>query len=156
MADTRCTIEVHAQPAVVWAVLWDVERYPEFLSDTVDTVVRGATSADGEQRQEVDFRVQLIRPLRYTAELLGRPPTRIEWHATESADYLREHRGSWAVEPTPDGRSCALTYELAVSFELPIPDAVIRRFADLNLPTMLRQVKARAELLARRQEMAPV
>ena len=37
-------------------------------------------------------------------------------------------------------------------FQLSIPDAVVRRFAELNVPTMLRQVRARAEQLARHND----
>lgn len=153
MADTTCAIQIHCQPELLWSILWDVERYPEFLTETVDCRVQRSDGTPGRQQQQADFRVQLIRPLQYTADMIGEPPTRIEWQAVGVSGALLRHAGSWTIEPDPDRRTCTLSYELDVAFALPIPDAVIRRFADLNLPTMLRQVKARAELLARRQEM---
>lgn len=154
MATTHCEIEVHAQPELIWSVLWDVERYPEFVSDCVDSHVGPAPEVEGQpQSQRIDMRVQLIRPLTYSALMTGRPPNRVQWEADETDGYLGHHSGSWTIEPMGDLRTCKLTYELNVAFQLPIPDAVIRRFADLNLPTMLRQFKARAEKLARKQEI---
>ena len=153
MATTTCEIEVHAPPELIWSVLWDVERYPEFISDCVDAAVEPLPALAQDHRQRIDMHVQLIRPLNYQAEMTGQPPLSVLWEADATGGYLQEHRGSWRIAPSADLRTCTLSYELSVAFELPIPDAVIRRFADLNLPTMLRQVKARAENLARRQEI---
>ena len=96
--------------------------------------------------------VQLIRPLSYAAVMHGQPPTLIKWQADMTGGYLKSHHGQWRIEPAADGRTCILYYELTVSFDMHIADAVLRRFAELNLPTMLRQVKARAESLARRHD----
>ena len=153
MATTECQIEVHAQPELIWGVLWDVERYPEFISDCVDAGVRPMDGDDGVRRQKIDMRVQLIRPLAYSAVMTGESPAHIAWEADETGGYLQHHSGSWTIAPTADFRTCTVQYRLTVAFELPIPDAVIRRFADLNLPTMLRQVKARAEKLAREVDL---
>ncbi|GEM_PF-2748213 len=155
MATTTCEIEVHAPPEVIWAVVWDVERYPEFISDCVDAGVEPMENHDeGARQQRIEMRVQLIRPLAYTALMTGQPPLHVRWKATSTGGYLTSHRGSWDIDPSTDRRTCTVRYMLEVHFQLPIPDAVIRRFADLNLPTMMRQVKARSELVARRQEMA--
>ena len=153
MATTECEIEIHAQPELIWGVLWDVERYPEFISDCVDAAVTPIPPSDGQQLQRVQMRVQLIRPLAYSAVMTGTPPTSISWEADEADGYLQQHLGAWEIVPSADFRTCLVRYRLTVAFELPIPDAVIRRFADLNLPTMLRQVKARAENKARKQEI---
>ena len=154
MAHTRCEIEVHAQPELIWSVLWDVERYPEFVSDCVDSEVVGPEEDAGKgPAQRVNMRVQLIRPLAYSAVMKGQPPTSVTWEADQTDGYLDHHSGGWTITPMGDFRTCKLVYELNVGFQLPIPDAVIRRFADLNLPTMLRQFKARAEKLARKQEI---
>jgi ribosome-associated toxin RatA of RatAB toxin-antitoxin module len=152
MATTTCQIEVHAQPELLWSVLWDVERYPEFISDCVDASARALPSEPGLMQQRVDMRVQLIRPLHYSAVMTGERPTSLAWAADDTGGYLQQHSGGWTIEASTDRRTCMLAYELTVAFSLSIPDAVIRRFADLNLPTMLRQVKARAEMLARKQE----
>jgi ribosome-associated toxin RatA of RatAB toxin-antitoxin module len=149
MLDAACDMEVFAPPEVVFAVLWDVARYPEFMTDIVETEVAEpeTDSEDGAgsgPTQVVTLETQFVRTRRYTVRMEARPPLRVTWQL-QAGDGLSHNEGSWELVPHHDGRSCLLIYRLRVGFSVPVPAAVARRMIDFNLPTLLRQVKARAE-----------
>ena len=146
MAETTCDIIIHAPPEIVYTVLWDASRYPEFISDVIEADVSpNATST----AQTIHFHLQLIRTLSYSVQMQGTPVHRIDWTLAGTSEFLQEHSGSWKVEPSADRRTCRLEYFLNIHFSIAIPDAVIRRLIDFNMPTMLRQIKARAEAMTR-------
>ncbi len=147
--ETRAEIEIHAPPGVVYNTLWDVARYPAFLTDVIDAdVAQGATAHLLQVRQHV----RIVRAVHLGFDLEGDPPTFVQWRLTDGADYLATHEGSWTVAPKLGGRSSGLIYRVRFSFVDAVPDAVVRRLVDFTIPTMLRQVKARAEFLARKAE----
>ena len=66
MAETASdTIQIAAPPARVWEIAADVERYPDWVRDVKDVVVR---SRDEQQRpSEVEFRASALgRSTHYT------------------------------------------------------------------------------------------
>jgi ribosome-associated toxin RatA of RatAB toxin-antitoxin module len=144
--DAGSDIEVHAPADAVFAVIWDVKRYPEFLTDVVETSVREI----GEPGvQDADFEVQLVRIRRYTLRMVADPPRGVQWTLLEG-ESLRENVGSWQVLPHTDGHTCLVSYRIRVDFNLPVPDVIVRKIVEHNLPMMLRQFKARIEQLHRR------
>ncbi len=153
MVDATCEIEVHAPAGVIYAVIWDVGRYPEFLSDVIDAQVHATPNANV---QEAAYRVQLFREVAYRVRMVGDRPARVSWQRIAGDDtgdgYLQRNDGAWRIEPTDDGRSCRLHYELTIEFGLPLPDAMVSRLVDFNLPTLLRQMKARAEAVTRQAQ----
>ena len=149
MAETRAEIEIHASPGVVYNTLWDVARYPAFLTDVIDAQV---TPGAHTNRQRVRQHVRIVRAVHLTFEFEGDPTNFIQWRLTDGAGYLSLHEGSWMVEPRLDGRTCAIVYRVRFEFEGAVPEAVVKRLIDFSVPTMLRQVKARAEFGARKAE----
>ncbi len=149
MAETRAEIEIHASPGIVYNTLWDVARYPAFLTDVIDAhVTAGATA----QLQRVHQHVRIVRAVHLSFEMDGDPTSFIQWRLTDGAEYLAVHEGSWVVEPRLDGRTCGVVYRVRFEFVAAVPEAVIRRLVDFTVPTMLRQVKAQAEFMARKAE----
>lgn len=144
--DARSDIEVQAPADAIFAVLWDVRRYPEFLTDVVETAVH-STGRPGEQ--EAAFDVQLVRIRHYTLRMVADPPRGLTWTLVHG-ESLRCNEGSWEIEPLDDGRTCRLVYSIRVDFALPVPDVIVRKIIERNLPMMLRQFKARIEQLHRR------
>ena len=153
MAETRAEIEIHADPGVIYNTLWDVERYPAFLTDVIDAKLEAGHSQHLHRTQQhVRQHMRLVRAVQLSFEMDGDPTSFIQWRLTDGADYLRRHEGSWTIEPRLDGRTCLVIYRVEFDFLAAVPEAVVRRLLDFGVPTMLRQVKARAELMARKAE----
>ncbi|MCO4762846.1 MAG: SRPBCC family protein [Myxococcales bacterium] len=149
MAETRAEIEIHASPGIVYNTLWDVERYPGFLTDIIDAKVKPGRSPN---LQHVIQHTRIVRAVHLSFEMNGDPTNFIQWRLTDGDNYLSQHEGSWMVEPRLDGRTCAVVYRTRFEFVGAVPEAVVRRLVDFSVPTMLRQVKARAEFMARKAE----
>lgn len=149
MLEASSEIEVFAPAEVVYAVLWDVARYPDFLSDVADASVEPTNAPDGKpgddaRTLEAVLDVVLVRPRRCRVKLLGRPPYRIDWTLLEG-ELQAVNDGSWLLESHPSGRSCLVRYEVRLQLTVAVPEAIVKKLVAFNLPTLLRQIKARAE-----------
>ena len=147
LTETRSEIQIHAPQGVVYNTLWDIARYPALLTDVIDAkVTQGPTPNHLHARQHV----RIIRAVELGFEVEGVPTQFVQWRLSDGANYLARHEGSWSVEPSLDSRSSKVVYRVRFAFVDRVPDAVIRRLVDFSVPTMLRQVKARAEFMSRR------
>jgi ribosome-associated toxin RatA of RatAB toxin-antitoxin module len=139
MFELTTAILVNAPQELAFAVLWDVTRYPEFLSDVVDVI---AEPGDSPGEQIVHYVVRAPRKLEYSLLMRAVAPERIDWTLLES-DLQRQNRGSWVFSLAPDG--ALLTLEIQMEFKLPVPDVIMKKLVEFNLPVMMRQVRARIE-----------
>ncbi len=140
MIETRAEIEVSAAVATAWATIWDVARYPEFLSDVIAVNVAPTQSA-----HELDalFEMRIFRTRSFRLRLNGEPPHRVSWTLVDG-QHLRANQGEWLLQPVAGDR-VQMAYRLQLDTAVPVPDAIARRLIEFNLPTALRQFKARIE-----------
>lgn len=139
MFDLTTSIAVNAPVDHAFAVLWDVERYPEFLTDVVD-VVEDPQPKPNERI--VHYTVRAPRLLHYSLHMIATPPHGIAWTLLAS-DLQRENHGGWQVMATPEGS--LLTVRLQMEFRLPVPEVILKKLVEFNLPVMMRQMRARIE-----------
>ena len=139
MFELTTAIEVNAPQELAFAVLWDVVRYPEFLTDVVDVMVE---PGDSPSEQIVHYVVRAPRKLEYSLRMSAVAPERIDWTLLQS-DLQRKNRGSWVFSTAPEG--ALLTMEIAMEFKMPVPDVIMKKLVEFNLPVMMRQVRARIE-----------
>lgn len=149
MPETSSQIEVHAPPGITYATVWDASRYPEFLTDVVDAEVTPGPTAT---LQRATLRQRLVREVEFSLAMEGAPNGLVTWRLVDGGGWLDRYEGAWTLTPADDNRSVTLRCHLEISFVQAVPDAVMRRLFDFAVPTMMRQVKARAELVARRAE----
>src|SRR3954452_18938302 len=110
MLEGRRTIEVNASPEDCYALVVDLDEYPEWQSQvrSADVLER-----DGEGRPLVvetvsDARVRVIKyRLRYVHE----PPHRMSW--TYIDGEVKDLNGEYVFEPL-DGGGTSVTFRLAV------------------------------------------
>lgn len=141
MIETHAEIDIESTPERAWAVLWEVERYPEFLSDFNETTVE---ERPDPLHQVVLFEMRLFRLRTFRLALHGTPPLGLHWTLVDGSN-LRHNQGDWTIEPLAEGL-LRLHYRLEIDIDIAIPDAIARRLIDFNLPTAMRQFKARIEM----------
>jgi len=143
MAGATRSIEINASADVLYDVITDYERYPEFLSDMESArVIR----SDGEDAQ-VEFTLNLIKRIQYTLDLKGQKPNRLSWSLAR-AKMFRHNDGSWEIEELGPDRVRA-TYSIDIGFFVLVPRTISNRLVGSSLPATLEAFKQRAELLAR-------
>ena len=139
------TIEVNASPEDCYALVVQLDRYPEWQSQvrSADVLER-----DGEGRPVVvetvsDARVRVIKyRLRYHHE----PPHRMSW--TYLDGDVKDLNGEYVFEPAGDGRT-SVTFRLAVDpgrrLGLLLRGPLADKVRDYVLNTTLEELKATLE-----------
>jgi uncharacterized membrane protein len=136
------TITIDAPPERVWEIAADVERYPEWVRDVKDVVVR---SRDEQQRpSEVEFRASALgRSTHYTlAYDYSQAPDVLAWKMVKG-DIQRSIEGAYHLTATADGGT-EVRYDLAIELAAPLPGFVKRR-AEVRILNSVRELKTRAE-----------
>jgi ribosome-associated toxin RatA of RatAB toxin-antitoxin module len=134
---------VSGTPERCFAVVTDVERYPEWVGDlkAVEVLER-----DEEDRAKVvAFRAAAFgRSTSYTLEYdYSGAPGEISW-IQRSGDLTTRLDGSYQFEPAGDGET-EVTYRLTVELRVPIPGFVKRRAEGHIIHAAIRDLKSRVE-----------
>lgn len=136
------TITIAASPDRVWEIAADVERYPDWVRDVKDVVVR---SRDEQQRPfEVEFRASALgRTTHYTLTYdYTQAPEVLAWKMLKG-DIQRSIEGAYRLTATEDGGT-EVRYDLAIELASPLPGFVKRR-AEVRILNSVRELKTRAE-----------
>ena len=144
MSGATRSIEIEAPINLLYDVIVDYEKYPEFLADMEKvTVVR----QEGET-VEAAFLLNLIKRISYTLELVGERPHKVRWSLVKSK-LFQHNDGGWDLEEIGENRTRA-AYTIDVGFGLAVPKAISNRLIGSSLPTTLESFKKRAESLVDR------
>jgi ribosome-associated toxin RatA of RatAB toxin-antitoxin module len=143
MAETateRTTIA--APPQVVWDIVVDIEKYPEWAHDVKDAVI---LQRDEQGRPlEVEFRASALgRSTHYTlAYDYSDAPSVLAWKMVRG-DIQRAIEGAYYFSPAADGGT-DVRYDLVIDLVVPLPGFVKRR-AEVRILNTVKELKARAE-----------
>ncbi len=138
MPSARQSIEIDVAPERFLAVVTDFRTYPDFLNHVRATrVVR-----QDDQGWEVEFELNLIRPVRYTLRL-ERQPQGLRWSLVSG--LFRSNDGAWSLEPLDEGSRTRATYAIDLQVGVFLPGSLINTLVGKELSEMLAAFKARAE-----------
>jgi ribosome-associated toxin RatA of RatAB toxin-antitoxin module len=134
---------VSAPPEQCFAVVSDLERYPEWVADIKEVTV---TARDDEGRPSaVTFRTAAFgRSTSYTLSYdYADAPHCLAWKQT-SGDLTSKLDGQYTFDRADDG-STEVTYALEVELRVPLPGFIKRRAQSRIMHTALEELKARVE-----------
>lgn len=134
---------VRASPERCFAVVADIERYPDWVPDMKEVTVHDRDE-DGRPHL-VTFRAAAFgRSTTYTLEYdFSQAPRVVAWRLTKG-DITTKLDGSYVFDPAPDGGT-ELAYHLEVEIRVPIPGFIKMRAQSRIMTTALRDLKARVE-----------
>jgi coenzyme Q-binding protein COQ10 len=139
MASATRSIVIDAPPERVFDVIADYQRYPEFLSE-----VKSIRTSDRIGNQvDIHYEVDVVKRIHYTLRMVEERPRALRWTFVKG-EVMKDNRGSWTLEPTPDGKTRA-TYTLDVAVGLLVPRPLLAALVDSSLPKMLESFKKRVE-----------
>jgi ribosome-associated toxin RatA of RatAB toxin-antitoxin module len=133
------SIVIAAPPEKVFDVITDYDRYAEFLPE----VKQARAGQRAGNQVEVEYGVDVVKRIRYTLRMVEDRPRSIRWSFVRG-EFMRDNRGSWTLEPTPDGKTTA-TYSIEVSVGPLVPRAIVNALVEQSLPKMLEAFKKRIE-----------
>ena len=134
---------VTATPEQCFAVVSDIERYPEWAADIKQVVVEGR---DGEGRPAgATFRAGAFgRSTSYTLSYdYTDAPRTLAWRQT-SGDLTSKLDGAYTFEKVGEGTT-QVTYTLEVELRVPLPGFIKRRAQSRIMHTALEELRARVE-----------
>lgn len=139
MAGAEKTIIINAPPNVVYDVIVDYEKYPEFLDemDEVKILKRNGNVVDAE------YTANVVKRVSYSLRLTGTPHTSVRWSLLK-ASFMKSNDGGWTLEDLGDGRTKA-TYGLEVRVSRLVPNRIVDMLTVKTLPKTLEAFKKRAE-----------
>jgi ribosome-associated toxin RatA of RatAB toxin-antitoxin module len=136
-------MSVSASPERCFAVVSDIERYPEWAADIKQVTVH---ERDAEGRPaRVAFRAAAFgRSTSYTLSYdYSGAPRVLAWRLTEG-DITTKLDGSYEFEPA-DGGGTDINYRLDVELRVPIPGFIKMRAQSRIMSTALRDLRAMVE-----------
>lgn len=141
-ASAIATIHVHADRAVLWRLLTSCADALRIVPGLRVCEVRKAAADRSWQqiRQVVDYSWYLPR-VSYVVKASYRPPSRIDFR--QIAGDFSVLRGSWTLSRA--GAATVARYRFKVVPAFWIPGWLVRAQLRLDLPAMLRALRARAE-----------
>jgi ribosome-associated toxin RatA of RatAB toxin-antitoxin module len=134
---------VGASPQQCFAVVSDVERYPDWAADIKHVDV--ARRDDSDRALEVTFRAAAFgRSTSYTLDYdYGGAPRTISWRQIRG-DLTTKLDGAYTFDDAGEGRT-QVTYVLEVELRVPLPGFIKRRAQSRIMHTALEDLRARVE-----------
>jgi len=141
-------------PTEIYGIVTDFASYPRLFPEMKGTRVLaggGAPAAGGTIR--VEFRLQIVLPVRYVLDLVCNPSAlTVDWTFVEG-EIVTDSVGSWRFAPEGDG--AAMIYRVSLDVKAPVPGFVLRKVTDglvaASIPAMFtsieREVRRRQGLL---------
>lgn len=139
MAGAEKTILINAPIQVVYDVIVDYEKYPEFLTEIEGIRI---LKRDGNV-VDVEYTASMIKTISYSLRLTGIPNTSVRWCLLK-ASFMKTNDGGWSLEDLGDGRTKA-TYGLEVRVSRLVPRKLVDKLTVTTLPATLDAFKKRAE-----------
>jgi uncharacterized membrane protein len=133
-------IEIPAPAGVIFDVLADLERYPEWITAmrSVDVLERDADGLPARVQFEVDAMVKVIS---YILSYGFQRPHVISWVA-EPGEDIRAMVGSYELSDI-DGGGTDVVYALRVDYGFPLPGFLRRQAEKQLVSTALRGLRKR-------------
>ena len=164
MKELRAEGRIDAPPATVWAVIADLERYPEFMpyvkvSRVLAREPGGVTIAYQQLSfgglrllgvSDRDYVIRIVDDVTTTSD--GRPLLRRVWNIADapvpssdpSVIRLTVNRGSWQLSPAGDDATLAV-YCLFTDPGGSLPAWVVNRANQSGIPDVFKAVRATAK-----------
>jgi len=140
MPKAERSIDINAPIEHVYNVVSSVEAFPEFIPEMKSVSI----DETGDGFRIASYELSLFKmSVRYTLKLTENPPTEVRWTLV-SGKMLKNIDGSWRLEKIDENTTRA-TYAQELSVRGLVPKSVTSALSNVNLPTMLKQFKDRAE-----------
>lgn len=131
-------IEFNAPIEKVYDILRDFESYPKFIPST-----KSAEEVEGTSGPEVDFSLQVIKPIRYRLKFQCEKPNSISWTLVKG-EFMKKNSGSWNLKSLGPKKTKAL-YKIDIEFGWMVPKMIIEELTRIQLPELFEAFKKRVE-----------
>jgi ribosome-associated toxin RatA of RatAB toxin-antitoxin module len=137
------TIEIDASPEELFAIVSDLESYPEWVDAMREVEILDVDDNDLPLRSTMTLDVS-VRTVRYTLSYEYDYPVSMEWTSEEGGD-IRRIDGSYRFDQDAEGEPTTVTYELTIDPGFPVPGFLMRKAQQAIISAALNGLKQQAE-----------
>ena len=130
---------IPGDPNLVYAILKDAERFPEFMPDTLEA--RIIESSEDCHVAEFKGSNGLIQSRFILRRIFADHERRISWTQIEGS--AKDVQGSWVVKEENGGSR--VTYWSVVDAGALVPDALVRAYQKESIPPMIANLRLRVQ-----------
>lgn len=130
------SFDVAASPDLVFQVISDFERYPEFLPE----IREARCDREGDSSCFARFDLFMLLHVRYAIEVTLSSPDKILWTLQDS-NVLEQNQGSWEIQRTDTGSH--VRYSVDIELKGAVPEAILERLSGNHLDTMIARFQER-------------
>ncbi|HEY4395688.1 MAG TPA: SRPBCC family protein [Polyangia bacterium] len=134
-----------ARPQDVYGVVTDFGAYPGLFPEIKGTriIEAGAPGPDGKSVIRVEFRAQVVLPVRYVLDLVCDPAAHtVEWTYVEG-EIVTNSVGGWRF--AAEGEGTTMDYRVSLDVKAPVPGFVLRKVTDglvsASIPSMFSAIE---------------
>ncbi|HLK93359.1 MAG TPA: SRPBCC family protein [Polyangia bacterium] len=134
-----------ATPAEVYGVVTDFAAYPNLFPEIKGTrvVTSSAPGPHGKTVTRVEFRGQVVLPVRYVLDLVCDPTAlTVEWTFVEG-EIVTNSVGGWRFRS--EGEATDMEYRVSLDVKAPVPGFVLRKVTDglvsASIPSMFSAIE---------------
>ncbi len=134
-----------AQPVEVYGVVTDFAAYPSLFPEIKQTRVvnAGAPGPGGKALTRVEFRGQVVLPVRYVLDLVCDPDAlTVDWTFVEG-EIVTNSIGGWRFRA--EGEGTDMEYRVSLDVKAPVPGFVLRKVTDglvsASIPSMFSAIE---------------
>ncbi|MDZ4676888.1 MAG: SRPBCC family protein [Oligoflexia bacterium] len=139
MAQASVSEVFNASVKACFQAVSDYSNYPSFLSD----VKRISVIDSSPDKKLIEYELQIIKSFRYQLWTFEKPFSEISWKF-HSGDLFKENQGKWTFKDLGEGRT-QVDYNITAKFTLFVPGMIEKKLIEVNLPTMMKAFKQKAE-----------
>ena len=142
-----------AAPADVYAVVVDFAAYPRLFPEIKSAAVLSVTPGErGTAVFRVEFRAQIVLPVRYVLDLSCDPAApSVEWRFVEG-EIVTDSNGGWRFAAERGGTR--VDYRVSMDINAPLPGFMLRKITDGLVGASLPKMFASIEQEVRRRPAA--
>ena len=140
MAEVRHTEIFDCTPEQFFSVVYDCEKYSEFLSEVQSCKI---LKDDGGSK-DVEYKISVIKTFTYINKHTENAPHSLKFHYL-SGDLFKSMEGGWDIQP--HGEQTKVEYTVRASFGLFVPGGMTKKVIGANLPAMMKSYHKRIQQL---------
>lgn len=139
-AHIRASIDIAAPPPVVWGVITDCPRSPQIIPNLESCrILKHDPGGHWDVREHIINWATLMPKLRTVVRTTYELGHRMLFKRVDGD--MRVSEGEWRVEPKANAQSTRLYYNALVAPNFPVPEFLVERTVNTDLPNLLRAIE---------------
>jgi carbon monoxide dehydrogenase subunit G len=135
----HASIDIEAPPAIVWAVITDCKRAPNYVPNMESCRVVEREPHDRWQVRETVHNVMLLPRIRSVSRVEFDKDRRMSFK--KAGGDMRIAEGEWRLDPLEKGKATRLRYDAVLALNMSVPNFMVENIAKRDVPALMKNIE---------------